>query len=120
MTDIDIKEFMYSAFKNMNDTIKEIKDGLKENTALTEKTFIQATKTNGRVTALEDKVKDYSSLQVKVGWIIGVGTTFAVLGGIIYTFTVKSLNDHVDQKFIECCQKKTENSTTYNNNVNVK
>jgi len=109
MTDIDIKEFMYLSFKNMDEKIKEIAVGLKENSEMTEKILLQATKTNGRVNALEDKTSDYSAIKSKVWWIIGVGATFMVLGSLIYVFVMGSISAKIDEKFRECCESQKKN-----------
>jgi len=90
----------------------------------------QTTKTNGRVTKLEEKTNDYEITKTRIfnmngtiKWIIGIGITFVVLGAVIYAFVLKDISNTIEQKFTECCsaiQKKTENTSNINNTVNVK
>lgn len=82
----------------------------------------QTTKTNGRVTKLEEKTDDYPSTRKTVQWIMGVGAAAIVLGAVIYGFALKFANDRIDAKFtdfVASSQKKTEQTANYNNTVNV-
>jgi hypothetical protein len=118
MTDIDIKEFMYSSLKNMNDKISEINEGLKHNTEVTEKVLLQATKTNGRVNSLEERTKDYDSIKAKVNWIMGIGACAVVLGATIYFLALKDISNQIDKKFERCCVPVS--TTPITNTVTVK
>jgi len=109
----------------MKENTERLEAKLDKNTELTEKVLVQATYTNGRVTALEDKMKNLpekvESQGNKISWIIGIGTTFVVLGGVIYMLVMKDINTTISKLSDVCCsQKKTENSASYNNTVNIR
>lgn len=106
--------YMYQIAKFMRESYDRLERKLDSNTELTEKVLVQATKTNGRVTSLEEKVKDYPRIKEKVWWIIGIGSATVVMGGIIYAFVLQNISNEINAKFVDCCSsivfQKNENN----------
>ena len=92
----------------MKETSERLERKIDENTELTQKVLIQATKTNGRATALEDKLEGYpnnvNSINGRVSWIMGVGATFVVLGATVYYLAFNSIQNTVKNDLFQCCQ----------------
>jgi hypothetical protein len=101
--EIPITQYVYEIAKQTHDSMNRLEKKLDENTDITSKVLLQATKTNGRVNALEDKVNDYPAIKAKVWWIIGIGSTVVVTGGVIYTLVISNIANTIDQKFNQCC-----------------
>ena len=103
-------EVIYQIASHMKENSERLEKKLDANTELTEKVLIQATKTNGRVTALEDKMKDLptkvESQGNKISWIIGIGSAVCVLAGFIYMLVIKDINNTIDNFKNTCCTEK--------------
>jgi len=118
-------EVIYQIAAHMKENTERLEAKLDKNTELTEKVLVQATYTNGRVTALEDKMKNLpekvESQGNKISWIIGIGSAVCVLAGFIYMLVIKDINNTIDNFKNTCCtEKKNENSASYNNTVNIR
>ena len=100
----------------------------------------QTTKTNGRVNALEpqmiDVKKELPNLQDKVfkheNWrwyMLGIGATVLLLGGVIYGLTIQNVNATIDKKISDSQKiiiqaindqlKGTGSAPNFSNSVNV-
>lgn len=121
--EIPITHYVYEMGKTMKDTSERLERKLDANTELTEKVLLQATKTNGRVTALEKVTEDLPQMKSRMSWIVGVGAATVILIGVIYALLLKNITTTISLKFNQCCsdiQKKTENASNISNTVNVK
>ena len=90
---------MEKSLAKMDEGVKDLKQAIDKNTDLTEKTFIQATKTNGRATALEEwsnqakkiiekNAEDIGTLKNYRWWFIGFAFAIGITGWFALEYIV--------------------------------
>lgn len=111
-----LKEYMEKSLARMDIGVKDLKFSMDKNNDMTEKVLIQATKTNGRVTAIEEwaseaqkviqnNLKDIGTFKedkakIQGGYkvIILVAIIIPTLCTTIFGLYVKSLNSDIDKR----------------------
>ena len=101
-------EIIYQVAQHMKETADRLEKKLDDNTLLTQQVLIQATKTNGRVTAMEDKLKEYpknvDKNNAKINWMMGTGAAIVVMVGVAYGLLLKNIKDTITIEVAQCCK----------------
>lgn len=126
--------------KSLDDRLTKQDDVLSEIKSDGKETKAQAIKTNGRVNALEPQMvdikKELPNLQDAVNkhenwrwYMLGIGASVLILGGVIYGLTIQNVNNTIDQKISESESriikaindqlKGTGSAPNFSNSVNV-
>lgn len=107
-----LKEYMEKSLAKMDIGVKDLKTAIDKNTELTESTLIQATKTNGRVTAIEEwsgtakkiiekNAEDINTLKNYRWWFLGAVAILSITGWFALQQIVTTIVEKTNAKVIQ-------------------
>jgi hypothetical protein len=107
-----LKEYMEKSLAKMDIGVKDLKNAIDKNTDVTEKTLIQATYTNGRVTAIEEwsvqakkiiekNAEDINTLKNYRWWFLGAVAILSVTGWFALQQIVTTIVEKTNARVIK-------------------
>ncbi len=107
-----LKEYMEKSLAKMDIGVKDLKSAIDKNTEITESILIQATKTNGRVTAIEEwstqakkiiekNAEDINTLKNYRWWFLGAVAILSITGWFALQQIVTTIVEKTNAKVIQ-------------------